>query len=273
MAIHGSWSSSSRWWVLPWSQRPTPCGDGPRRSRRWSSSHASGSLSTRCSSSRSRRRWPSSAEFREPRVGADLTLVAGRAVARRGWEIGPACLSRVLLGLLLCATLAEPALTIELCHRGLPLGVRGHGGPVLSVWKIERRRDARSRRWRAAFAARPQMTLLERGDVDGLGALVPGLGVEGDLRALRQRLEAVGVDAGVMDEEVLAALVGRDEAEALVVVEPLDGSGSHCVSPTYVDCERGRRCTATTAGAEHDVRRARCPTPYEDHSTDVRRSM
>src|SRR3954465_3839789 len=68
---------------------------------------------------------------------------------------------------------------------------------------------------------------LERGDVDGLGALVAGLGVVGHLRALSQRLEAVGVDAGVMDEEVLATLVRGNEAEPLVVVEPLHGSGSH----------------------------------------------
>src|SRR3954447_26061770 len=95
---------------------------------------------------------------------------------------------------------------------------------------------------------------LQRGDVDGLRALVAGLGVVGDLRVLGQRLEAVGVDAGVVDEEVLATVVRRDEAEALVVVEPLDGSGSHDVPP-------GRLCTAnaeeavtaTTAGAEHCV--------------------
>src|SRR3954462_13247146 len=68
---------------------------------------------------------------------------------------------------------------------------------------------------------------LQRGDVDGLRALVAGLGVVGHLRALSQRLEAAGVDAGVVDEEVLAALVRGDEAEALVVVEPLHGSGSH----------------------------------------------
>src|SRR3954451_14480857 len=68
---------------------------------------------------------------------------------------------------------------------------------------------------------------LERRDVDGLGALVPGLGVEADARALGEGLEALGVDAGVVDEEVLARIVRRDEAEALVVVEPLDGSGCH----------------------------------------------
>src|SRR5215210_4028535 len=69
--------------------------------------------------------------------------------------------------------------------------------------------------------------LLERRHVDGLGALVPGLSVVGNLRALGQRLESAGVDAAVMDEEVLASLVRGDEAEALVVVEPLDGSGGH----------------------------------------------
>src|SRR3954465_3444597 len=81
---------------------------------------------------------------------------------------------------------------------------------------------------------------LERRDVDGLGALVPGLGVEGDLRALGERLEAAAVDAGVVDEEILAALVRRDEAEALVVVEPLHGSGRHGDPPTYTSVNCGR---------------------------------
>src|SRR5215210_5477047 len=89
---------------------------------------------------------------------------------------------------------------------------------------------------------------LQLRDVDGLGALVPGLGVIGDLRALGQRLESVCVDAGVVDEEVLAPLVRRDEAEALVVVEPLDGSGCHrCSLLRDVNGGRGRRWMATTA--------------------------
>src|SRR4051794_32655427 len=95
---------------------------------------------------------------------------------------------------------------------------------------------------------------LERGDVDGLGALVAGLGVEGHLRALSQRLEAVGVDAGVVDEEVLAALVRGDEAEALVVVEPLHGSCSHDFPPRRLCTANAEEAaTATTAGAEHSV--------------------
>src|SRR4051794_13333322 len=74
--------------------------------------------------------------------------------------------------------------------------------------------------------------LLDRRDVDGLGTLVPGLSVVRDLGTLGERLEAVRVDAAVVDEEVLASLVRCDEAEALVVVEPLDGSCSHVGSPT-----------------------------------------
>src|SRR5215212_12239514 len=81
---------------------------------------------------------------------------------------------------------------------------------------------------------------LARDDVDGLGALVPGLGVIRDARALGQRLVAVAADAAVMNEEVLARLVGRDEPKPLVVAEPLHGSCSHVITSTaYVHCVRG----------------------------------
>src|SRR2546421_5881504 len=64
-------------------------------------------------------------------------------------------------------------------------------------------------------------------DVYRLRALVARLLVVGDLRVLLERLEAAPVDACVMDEEVSVALVGGDEAVALLVVEPLHGSGRH----------------------------------------------
>src|SRR5690242_14594392 len=83
---------------------------------------------------------------------------------------------------------------------------------------------------------------LQGGDVDGLRPLASRLGVVGDLRALGERLEAVGVDAGVVDEEVLATLVRRDEAEALVVVEPLHGSGRHENSSTARVLRERRGC-------------------------------
>src|SRR5436190_2926845 len=85
--------------------------------------------------------------------------------------------------------------------------------------------------------------LLDERDVDGLRALVAVLGVVGDPRALGEGAEAVGVDARVVDEEVLAALVRCDEAEALLVAEPLHGSGSHmsCIPPRDLRALRPRR--------------------------------
>src|SRR3954452_18195409 len=82
---------------------------------------------------------------------------------------------------------------------------------------------------------------LERGDVDGLRALVARLGVEAHAGALGQGLEARRVDARVVDEEVLARVVRRDEAEALVVVEPLHGSGGHSLFPPGISVLRSRR--------------------------------
>src|SRR5205823_7239077 len=49
-------------------------------------------------------------------------------------------------------------------------------------------------------------------DVDGLRPLIALLGVVGDLRALLQRAVTLAVDAGVMYEQVLVAVVGGDEA-------------------------------------------------------------
>src|SRR3954467_1593877 len=82
--------------------------------------------------------------------------------------------------------------------------------------------------------------VLERLDVRRVRALGPVLGVVADLRALSERLEAAAGDAGVVHEQVLALVVGRDEAEALLVAEPLHGSGCHCV-PSWELCaaERG----------------------------------
>src|SRR5205814_2039783 len=51
--------------------------------------------------------------------------------------------------------------------------------------------------------------------------------LELDLRALGERLEAATEDLRMVDEEILPAFVGRDEAVPLRVVEPLDGSGCH----------------------------------------------
>src|SRR5215211_257856 len=81
--------------------------------------------------------------------------------------------------------------------------------------------------------------------VRALGAL---LGVVGDLRALGQRLEAAALDGGVVDEEVLALVVRGDEAEALLVAEPLHGSGCH------VMFLRGRCVLRNAEGAGQQLR-------------------
>src|SRR3954449_2155608 len=90
--------------------------------------------------------------------------------------------------------------------------------------------------------------------VRGVGPLGPGLGVEADLRALGERLKAAARDARVVHEEILAAIVGRDEPEPLLVAEPLHRSSSHLSLPERL-CGRnaggaGNRlanaCTALT---------------------------
>src|SRR6266516_1186614 len=86
---------------------------------------------------------------------------------------------------------------------------------------------------------------LDRLDVYCLGPLVAGFSVVGDLHALGERAEAVALDARVMHEQILLSVVGRDEAEALVVAEPLDRSGCHS-SSTFVCWVRGECFTATT---------------------------
>ena len=64
------------------------------------------------------------------------------------------------------------------------------------------------------------------------GPLVAALGVEADLRSLGQG-PSIGYGA-LMDEEVGRAVLGCDETEALLVVEPLHGSVRHVNPPRAV---------------------------------------
>src|SRR3954451_8993859 len=97
---------------------------------------------------------------------------------------------------------------------------------------------------RAFFMPRVAGRALQARDVDGLRPLVALLLLVGDPRPLRQRAIPVRVDAAVMDEQVAVALVGGDEAEPLVVAEPLDGPGGHA--------EPVHRCPAARAAAGPD---------------------
>jgi len=68
---------------------------------------------------------------------------------------------------------------------------------------------------------------LHRLDVRRLVALRPGGDVEGNLLPVLQALEARTLDRREMREQVLAAAVRSNEAEALRIVEPLDCSSCH----------------------------------------------
>jgi hypothetical protein len=61
-------------------------------------------------------------------------------------------------------------------------------------------------------------------DAGGLHALLALLGDEGDSLTLLEGLEAVLLNGAEVDEEVSGAVLGGDEAVALLVVEPLDGA-------------------------------------------------
>src|SRR4051812_42563867 len=63
-----------------------------------------------------------------------------------------------------------------------------------------------------------------------LAAALIALQLEDDLLAFVQRAEARALDGGDVHEDVVAAVVGLDEAEALGGVEPLHGAGSHVLS-------------------------------------------
>src|ERR687889_506468 len=92
------------------------------------------------------------------------------------------------------------------------------------------RPNSQARRAPTAMRSGP---FVVKSDADVLGLRTLGaLGqVELDLLVLVERLVAAGLDRGEVDEDVLAAAVLRDEAEALVSVEPLDGALCHVHFP------------------------------------------
>ncbi|RWV77994.1 hypothetical protein GW17_00061107 [Ensete ventricosum] len=73
----------------------------------------------------------------------------------------------------------------------------------------------------SAAAAEEDGGPIGRGDVHGLAPTVVGL-IHGELDGvtLRQRPESLGPDGALVDEEILAAAVGCDEAKALGAAEP-----------------------------------------------------
>src|SRR5215207_10916267 len=95
---------------------------------------------------------------------------------------------------------------------------------------------------------------LDSGDVIRLHALLALGSLIGDLGALIEALEAVAGYTRVVHEEIITALVGGDEAVALLVVEPLYRSLGHIWSPPFVSL--GLHCNNNAAplvegGASH----------------------
>src|SRR5947208_2817166 len=68
---------------------------------------------------------------------------------------------------------------------------------------------------------------LEADDPGGLEALGAGFGLVLDGFAVGEGAEALAFDHRMVNEDVLTVLFGRDESEALLVVEPLDLPSGH----------------------------------------------
>src|ERR687891_655731 len=100
------------------------------------------------------------------------------------------------------------------------------------------------------FSSFSGMTASLRGldDVERLRPLLTLTGLELDLRSLGEGLESVSTDAGVMNEEILATVRRRDEAVALRVVEPLDGSCCHIEKHLLTTDHERVRVVLGTAG-------------------------
>src|SRR6476659_2441867 len=98
--------------------------------------------------------------------------------------------------------------------------------------------EKKPRRAAASFRIRSGRSECRSGEdanVRGLQALLALLHFEFDALVFGERLEAVALDVAKVGEEVGAARVLRDEAEALALVEPLHGSGlgRHKKYPVY----------------------------------------
>src|SRR5918999_2254418 len=89
-------------------------------------------------------------------------------------------------------------------------------------------------------------------DVDRLHTL-PTLGLlEGYAGTLIEGLEPAALYAGEVDEEILAPIIRRDEAVALLVAEPLDRSFlGHALAPTFLLWAKPQSAASRFRAAPH----------------------
>src|SRR6266536_2757842 len=105
---------------------------------------------------------------------------------------------------------------------------------------------------------------LELGDVLSGRALLALHDVELDALAFGERLVAAALDGRMMNEAILLTILGRDEAKALRIVEPLYRAGrTHCGTPKYCwrvgvrKCRTGRPTWCIRDQRPHDGLAAR----------------
>src|SRR5688572_18636380 len=97
----------------------------------------------------------------------------------------------------------------------------------------------------------PRISLADLDDVLCGRALLTLHDVELHALALGERLEALACDGRVMNEAVLLAVLRRNEAEALRIIEPLHGTGgTHVPTPLGLWCSE----SGITVRTEHSVR-------------------
>src|SRR5690606_2652588 len=96
--------------------------------------------------------------------------------------------------------------------------------PILHAGGGRTKKAPRERGLECGGGCRESLGRLDPGRLCALGAL---LHFVADPLAFLQAAEALGIDRGEMHENVCAAVLGRDEAEALGVVEPLHGAVLH----------------------------------------------
>src|SRR5687767_12437013 len=102
------------------------------------------------------------------------------------------------------------------------------------MWAALRVKDRAPGRARRPGARWCTLGSLDGPDVGGLRPLLPLAHVELDLLVLLEVAVALARDRAEVHENVGAAVVGSDEAEALLRAEPLDGTGGHEAFPPFL---------------------------------------